>query len=157
MYNFYVTSDERKILRELAKKQLEYSQLPIMKERMDQWYRHNECNGEKPMIHIEIGTFEKDIIPELKCRTETGRAIELELYRNFINYEKIDDDRIVPPYYSISWDTYFQLFGVTIEKEHAMDSKGESVGHRFKYIINDLEEDFPKLGPSKYGVTEREP
>lgn len=68
------------------------------------------------MIHIEIGTFEKDIIPELKCRTETGRAIELELYRNFINYEKIDDDRIVPPYYSISWDTYFQLFGVTIEK-----------------------------------------
>jgi len=152
MYNFYVTPEDRKILRELAKKQLEYSQLPIMKERMEQWYRHNACEGERPMIHVEIWTFEKDIIPGLKCQTETGRRIELELYRNFINYERIDDDRIVPPYFQITWDTWFQLFGVKVEKEHAMTSEGESVGHRFKYVIKDLEEDFPKLGPSKYGV-----
>ncbi|HHW01042.1 MAG TPA: hypothetical protein GXX36_16020 [Clostridiaceae bacterium] len=152
MYSFYITSEDRKILRELAKKQLEYSQLPVMKERMEQWYKHNECEGERPMIHVEIWTFERDIIPELKCQTATGRTIELELYRNFINYERIDDDRIVPPYYSIRWDTWFQLFGVTIEKEHAVNSKGDDLGHRFKYIINDLEEDFPKLGPSKYGV-----
>ena len=102
MYNFYVTPDDKKILRELAKKQLEYSQLPIMKERIEQWYRHNELKGEKPMIHVEIGTFEKDIIPELQCQSETGRAIEQELYRNFINYERIDDDRVVPPYFPIS-------------------------------------------------------
>ena len=68
------------------------------------------------MIHVEIGTFEKDIIPELQCQSETGRAIEQELYRNFINYERIDDDRVVPPYFPISWDTHFQLFGVKIER-----------------------------------------
>lgn len=152
MYNFTVTHQDRQILRELAKKQLEYSQLPIMKERMEQWYRHNEGKGEKPMIHIEIWTFEPDILPAIKCQTETGRAIELGFYRNFINYERIDDDRVVPPYYPIMWDTWFKLFGVTIEKEHAKTTGGEGLGHRFKYIINDLEEDFPKLGPTEYGV-----
>lgn len=152
MYNFYVTPEERKCLRELAKKQLEYSQLPIMEERKQLWYKHNEGNSVRPMIHVEIWTFEHDILPEFKCETETGRAIELELYRNFTNYEKIDDDRIVPPYFPIQWDTYFKLFGVTIEKEHAVNSTGQNVGHRFKYIINDLEEDFPKLGPTEYGA-----
>ena len=152
MYNFYVTPEERKCLRELAKKQLEYSQLPIMEERKQLWYKHNEGNSVRPMIHVEIWTFEHDILPEFKCETETSRAIELELYRNFTNYEKIDDDRIVPPYFPIQWDTYFKLFGVTIEKEHAVNSTGQNVGHRFKYIINDLEEDFPKLGPTEYGA-----
>jgi hypothetical protein len=122
MYNFYVTSEDRIILRELAKKQLEYSQLPVMKERAEQWYRHNDGNGERPMIHIEIWTFEQDIIPKLRCQTDIGRVIELGLYRNFINYEMIDDDRVVPPYYPINWDTWFKLFGVTIEREHVKSS-----------------------------------
>lgn len=152
MYGFYVTPEDRKYLRELAKKQLEYSQLPIMEERKQLWYKHNEGNSVRPMIHVEIWTFEHDILPEFKCETETGRAIELEFYRNFTNYEKIDDDRIVPPYFQIQWDTYFQLFGVTVEREHAVNSKGQDIGHRFKYIIKDLEEDFPKLGPTKYGL-----
>lgn len=152
MVDFYVTPEDRFILRELAKRQLEYSQLPVMKERAELWYRHNEGNGTRPMIHVEIGTFEKDIIPALRCQTNAGRTIELELYRNFINYEMIDDDRVVPPYFPIHWDTWFKLFGVTIERVHAKSSEGQGIGHRFKYIITDLEKDFPKLGPSKYGV-----
>jgi hypothetical protein len=152
MVDFYVTSEDRVILRELSKKQLEYSQLPVMKERAKLWYKHNAGNGTRPMIHVEIGTFEPDIIPKLRCQTDTGRTIELELYRNFINYEMIDDDRVVPPYYPICWDIWFKLFGVTIEREHAKSAEGQGLGHRFKYIIADLEKDFPKLGPSKYGV-----
>jgi len=152
MHDLYITSEERTILRELAKKQLEYSQLPVMKERTEQWYRHNDGKGEKPMIHVEVRTFEQDIMPEPKCQTDTGRAIELGLYRNFINYEMIDDDRVVPPYYPIGWDTWFKLFGVTIEKEYANNPEGKGIGHRFRHIISDLEEDFPKLGPSEYGA-----
>lgn len=152
MHDLYITAEDRTILRELAKKQLEYSQLPVVEERAEQWYRHNGGYGEQPMVHVEIRTFEKDIIPKLRCLTDTGRAIELDLYRNFINYEMIDDDRVVPPYFPISWDTWFKPFGVTIEKEHAINSKGEGLGHRFRHIIADLEEDFPKLGPSEYGV-----
>ena len=55
MYNFYVTPEERKCLRELAKKQLEYSQLPIMEERKQLWYKHNEGNSVRPMIHVKYG------------------------------------------------------------------------------------------------------
>jgi hypothetical protein len=152
MYKFSITSGDRNILRELAKKQLEYSKLPIMEQRTKEWYKHNDLKGERPMIHVEIGTFEQDIVPKLKCETETGKSIETGFYRNFINFEMIDDDRVVPPYYPISWNTWFQLFGITVEREHVKSAQGEGLGHRFKYVIRDLEEDFPKLGPSKYGV-----
>jgi hypothetical protein len=152
MYNFSIIQEDCIVLRELAKKQLEYSQLPIMQERTRLWYKHNDLKGERPMIHIEIWTFEQDILPKLRCQTEIGRTIETALYRNFINYERIDDDRVVPPYYPIAWNTWFQLFGVNIEREHSEDSNSGNLGHRFKHIISDLEEDFQKLGQSTYGV-----
>lgn len=152
MYNFSITYGDRNILRELAKKQLEYSKLPIMEHRLKEWYKHNDLKGERPMIHVEIGTFEQDILPKLKCETEIGKSIEKGFYNNFINHEMIGDDRVVPPYYPIGWNTWFQLFGITIEREHVKSAQGEGLGHRFKYVIGDLEEDFHKLGATKYGV-----
>ncbi|NMA74420.1 MAG: hypothetical protein GX963_09730 [Bacteroidales bacterium] len=138
MIQFSIASEDRIILRELAKKQLGYSQLPIMQERIAQWLNHNEGNGTKPMIHVEIATFEPDIMPKLQCQSETGKKIELGFYRNFINYEQIDDDRVVPPYFPVHWDTWFHLFGAPIEKEHVSSPSGQGVGHRFKHIVADL-------------------
>lgn len=152
MYQFSVTTEDCTILRELAKKQLEYSQLPIMKERISQWYNHNGGMGVKPMIHIEMWTFEHEILPQLKCESENGRMIELQFYRSFTNFEKINDDRVVPPYFPVTWDTWFYLFGAPIEIEHVSNATGTGLGHRFKHIVHDLEEDYPKLSPAKYGV-----
>jgi hypothetical protein len=148
----YITPEDRLVLRELAKKQLEYSQLPIMHERAQLWYKHNDLKGERPMVYIEMWTFWDDIAPSFECQTETGRIIEKGFYNNILNHELIGDDKVVPPYYPIGWDVWFQLFGVTIETEHVNDAHGRNVGHRFKYIIDDLKRDFPKLGPSKYGA-----
>jgi hypothetical protein len=58
-----ITKKEIKFLRELAKKQREYSQLPIMKTREKFWTDHNDLKADKPPIHIELWTFEGDLLP----------------------------------------------------------------------------------------------
>ena len=58
---------EKNYLRDLARKQLELSQLPIMREREKLWYAHNACEGTRPMISVEEGHYWKEMAPELKC------------------------------------------------------------------------------------------
>ncbi|MGL6175320.1 MAG: hypothetical protein ACRC1P_12020 [Cellulosilyticaceae bacterium] len=144
-----ISSKDREIIRELAKKQYDYSQLPSMKETEKEWYKHNQLQGNRPMIHIEMGTFDKEIILGLlKCESEQARQIEASLYKNFLNHEICGDDRVVADFYGVSWRTYFRLFDRQITVTHAKDS----VGHQFNYIIKDLQEDLPNLGQTKFGV-----
>lgn len=96
-----ISAEERKYLRELAKKQLEYSMLPVMKEREERWYRHNDLKTEIPMIHFETWTCENDLLPTFKCTSKPARDIELQLNRAVLNHELIGDDRVVPSCYMI--------------------------------------------------------
>lgn len=152
MKDWTITIEEKNYLRELAKKQFEYSMLPIMKEREKLWYQHNDLKGPRPMLHFETWTFEKDILPELKCISEAARDIELHIQRDILNHEAIGDDRVVPSYYRIYWDTSFILFNLKVEAEHATNSNGDSLGHRFKYHISDLEKDLDMLQSSYYSI-----
>ncbi|MFR8468594.1 hypothetical protein BLA28_23850 [Eisenbergiella tayi] len=151
----YLISDkDKQILRETAKKQLELANMDSNKARIQEWYRHNALQGEKPMIHLEMGTFSQEIIPPLlKCEGTFAQQVETALYSNFLNQELFDDDRVTPDYFPIEYDTFFELFGIQIHVDHTQDASGkESLGHHFESIIEDLEEDYEKLKPSRYGV-----
>ena len=151
----YLISDSDKlILREIAKKQLELANRESNRQRIQEWYKHNALQGEKPMIHLEMGTFAQEIIPPLlKCGGAFARQVETSLYCNFLNQELFDDDRVTPDYYPVEYDTYFELFGIQIHVDHTQDASGkESLGHHFESIIEDLEDDYEKLKPSRYGV-----
>jgi len=102
-YNFQITKKEKEYLRELAKKYLDYANLPVMEERKKLWYDHNSLKGEKPVIVVEYYTFLNDIKPELKCESEAAREIELKLQMDIINYELIGDDKVISPYYTVDW------------------------------------------------------
>lgn len=143
-----ITQHDRDILRGLAKKQLEISQLPAIKERVSMWRDHNDLHGARPMIHIELGTFEHEIIPErLSCETLEGRSLETELYRSFVNYELFGDDYPVPDFFSLIINPWFLPFGLDVKVEYAQGSHG----HRFVHPIKDLAEALPSLGKSTFG------
>lgn len=154
MESLYVSSSDKAILRELAKQQLEYGKNQRNESLIKEWYKHNELQGSRPMIHLEAATFEQELLPQrMKCEGDFARRIEKQLYSNFLNEELFDDDRVTPDYFGISYDSFFTLFGIDIEVEQAFDSKGnKSVGHQFKLIINDLEQDYHKLKKSVFGV-----
>lgn len=152
MEDFSISLKEREYLRDLAKKQLEYSMLPIMKEREEAWYRHNDLKGEIPMIHFETWTCEKELLPDLKCESEAARRIELKLLRNVVNHELIDDDTVVPSFFMIEWDMDFLLFNLKVEREYSKDIEGRDIGHKFLHPIKDLYRDMHLLGPTYFSV-----
>ena len=149
---FMITAADREILRALAQRQLEAHHSPKNQERMALWKRHNACQGERPIIHIEMDTFEQEIIPPLlRCEGETARQLETALYRNFLNLTLLDDDWVVPDYFPVVWRTWFHPLGHEITRTFA-GGDSHSLGHQFNYVITDLEEDWEQVQPSRFGV-----
>lgn len=151
---YEVSGQDRQILRELAKKQLFYASQECNLKRREEWYRHNELQGERPLIHLEMGTFEQEILPErMRCTGDFARQLERALYCNFLNQELFDDDRVTPDYFAVGYDSYFTLFGLQVKVQGTKDAEGKtSVGHHFISQIEDFEEDWDKLGETQFGV-----
>lgn len=148
-----VSEQDRIILRDVAKQQWAWSQTPENKEIEQEWFRHHRFEKGRPMIHLELWTFKKDVIDKrLKCETPLARKIETTLYEQFLNAQLFGDDRVVPDYFPIYWQTEFNLFDIKIEVVHAEDGHGGDLGHQFQYVIGDLRADYHKLKSSTYGV-----
>ena len=128
---YEISREDKNILRELAKKQLEYANMPENVKRREEWYLHNDLKGERPMIHLEMATFEQEILPDrMRCSGAFARQVEKQLYGNFLNQELFDDDRVTPDHFGMGYDTYFTLFGIPIHVQETTDASGnKSVGH----------------------------
>ena len=146
-----ISKQDLVILRDLAKTQMEVASLPVMQERTREWFLHNDLKGKRPMIHLELWTFGDEIIPDkMRCEGEKAREIESSLLQSFLNYELFDDDRIVPPFYPLQIHVGFKLFNADIKRDHVADSKGRQIGHKFEYLIDDLEKDSQKLDQTQW-------
>lgn len=151
-YEFHVTLDERKYLRELAAKVLEYAHLPIMQERRRLWYNHNSLKGDRPMVVMEVESFEKDLLPPLQCTSDAAREIEYNLMKPIVNHELVDDDKVISPYYEVFWRINFRLLDLYIKTFHAKDNEGRDLGYAWQHPIRDLKSDFYLIKPSYYSV-----
>jgi hypothetical protein len=146
-----IPQDERIYLRELAGKQAEYAALPVMAIRKQMWYDLNdEHPTARPPVIVETWTFDRDFLPEdvFRCTSKVGRGIERQLLRNVRNHELIDDDKVIPDTYDISWFTDINEMGVEIGRETVQDAQGIETGYRFLHPLQDLERDLAKLQPA---------
>jgi len=148
-----ITAKERTRLRELAKKQWEYSQLPVMQERIREWKRHNRCQPGRPLVVMEMGTFWGDMIPPLQCQSPLAREIEASFLYDLVNFEEIGDDKVVSPYYSLSWwISLNQWGGLEIKRKAGVDAEGRQLGYAEEHPFKDLPNDLKTLQPSTFSV-----
>lgn len=149
-----MTLKDRERLRYLAAKQAEIASSDKNIERVELWKRHNMCKGERPVIHIEVDTFAHEAIkPFLECEDKMARDIEYKLLHNMVNLDVFDDDMVVPPYFMVKYNTWFNLFGHKIKRSVMKKADGTEMGHHFEHIIDDLSDDFDKiLSPSDFGL-----
>ena len=147
-----ITSDERRYLRELARKQREYAALPIMAERTALWYRHNALQGERPVVVMEMGTFERDMLPDPRCTSPAAIEIERSLLRPIISHEEVDDDKVVPDHFSVNWRIHIDEFGIEIPTDRAEDAQGRAIAYHWQHPIKTLKQDFGKLKPATFSV-----
>lgn len=147
-----IAPKERTVIRDLAKKQFEYSNLPKMQELTRLWYDHNDLRGKRPMFTIETWTFNQEIPREYKCTSNIACQIEDAFISAFANHEYIGDDVVIPPFFPVRIKNWFQPFGIDVEAIYAPNS----IGHQFKHKIKNLEENFSMLEKSEYGTLGRE-
>ena len=148
---WYLPDEERVYLRELARKQAEYASLPVMAERRQRWVDLNDAHpGARPPVIVETWTFDRDFLPPevFRCSSAVGRSIEIQLLRNIRNHELINDDKVIPDTFDISWCVDIDEMGVAIVSETIPDAQGIETGYRFLHPIKDLERDFHLLKPA---------
>ncbi|MBS5521819.1 MAG: hypothetical protein KHX56_06045 [Clostridiales bacterium] len=149
-----ISKKDRNRLRELARRQMENAMKESNQKKIKLWYKHNDLQGERPMLHLELWTFAQEIIPPLQtCTDPWARAIEYQLYLNFLNQELFDDDKVTLPTYDISYDTWFCLFDIPVLQTFGTDGAGhQTLGQHFEPVIQDLEDDYFKLKESTFGA-----
>ncbi|MDR1174442.1 MAG: hypothetical protein LBK83_03070 [Treponema sp.] len=133
-------------LRELAKKQLEYSKLPVMDERKTLWYLHNKVSGVRPMVVMEEGTFINDILPKQFCSHPVAVSIERQINQVIAAYEIFDDDKVVPDFFPVYFDIDVDFLGLKINCSYA----DNSVGFHLNPIFETIEEGLPIIKPSVF-------
>ena len=144
-----VTTEERKFLRELARRQREYAGLDVMEKRRALWYRHNRCEDPTPLIVMEDLTFEKELLPPSQCTTPFAKELELTMNRILTSHEKIGDDKVAPGYLPLELKIDYDLFDGAVHIVHS-EEEPDSVGYQYEHLIETLEEDFSKLRHSRY-------
>ncbi|MCL2003678.1 MAG: hypothetical protein FWG72_06715 [Oscillospiraceae bacterium] len=145
-----ISKKDRQILRDLAAKQMELAHSPQTAKLRDEWTLHGTFDSaSRPMILIETGTFQNDVILKLmRCEGKEARELERELLMGVVNHTLFGDDTVVKDYVPVIPHRYFVPFGIEVKQERA----GESLGHQFIHVINDLEQDFHKFGKSRFGI-----
>lgn len=151
-----INNEDRMILRELAKKQLELANEPINQERKKIWYKHNALQWDIPLVHLDAWSLYHEIVdPKLKCEGEFARLVERELYKNFINQDWFDDDRVTPDRFGWNYDTGFKAFDLDTKQEFVtgkQENEDSGLGMHFVPVMEDLEEEFDSLKPSTFWV-----
>ena len=141
-----VTARDRKILRDLAKRQADLAREDRNKSLRTLWKEHNAYRGSRPMVTVETDTLAQDLLPQkMLCETEIARQIEYNLLLKQINYVVFKDDSVLPPYYPVRHYTYIRPFGLDVKV-----TRTEGVGHHFEPQIEDLGKDFSLLNKSTF-------
>lgn len=140
-----ISQQDRDRLRALAGKQTALAGSDAMRRLMADWKRHGAFDpASRPMVRIEVNTFENDILPGLmQCASEPARQIERTLLKNMVNHELFGDDTLVPDHYAVRRKAHFVPFGLPVRREGT-----DGIGHQFIPYLRDLDVDDAKLGPS---------
>nr|MBR4282054.1 hypothetical protein [Clostridia bacterium] len=147
-----VSQKDREILRDIARWQLELANSPRNKQLYADWMANgaNKTQATRPLIRIEINTFEHQILPPLmKCEGEEARRIEQQMLRPIVNFTQFWDDTLVPDYYAVEDHCEFTPFGLPVKRQET-----GGLGHHFVPYLHDLEADDHLLGKSTFAIHE---
>ena len=89
-----MNTEERQVIRELAKQFREQAELPVMEERRKLWFEHNDLKTTKPVIAVFPENAWHEIIKaeDLECEDELARKMEWLLRARLFRSRVIQDD-----------------------------------------------------------------
>jgi hypothetical protein len=97
-----VSSRDRQIIREHARRVAEVAAWPAQAEKRRLWLSHNALGQTRPLIFADPENAWYELIPsdQLRCESNLARLWEFKLLKELYWAEKIKDDRVVEPYFT---------------------------------------------------------
>jgi hypothetical protein len=92
-----ILSEDRTILRELAKRVADIAALPIQGERRELWKAHNSLGQVRPLILLFPEGSWQELLPHsvLQCQDEEARRMEWPLRSRIYHHEHFQDDTVI--------------------------------------------------------------
>ena len=141
-----ISQKDRAILREVAKQQAELAASKRNQELYKLWLTSGGKNQQRPMIRIELGTFEHEVLPGLmQCEGAEARAMERQMRMPMVNFTMFEDDELVPDHFGVSVSGSIVPYGLPVKRQETA-----GLGHHFIPYLHDLEEDEHLLGKSTW-------
>ncbi|MGQ9608331.1 MAG: hypothetical protein ACUVWN_03450 [bacterium] len=99
-----ISSEERDILLDLAKRVAEIADMPIMAERREAWKKHNSLKSRRPMMLIFPEGSWGELLPHstLKCTDNVARGIEWNLRSRIYYFDHFQDDTVIEKEWVVS-------------------------------------------------------
>lgn len=97
--NVRIEAEDRRYLRELAKRLAEIGNLPIQRERVEKWTAHNDLEGDEPLVLVFPEGSWRELLPdsELVTTGELCRGYEMYLRQKIYYHEYLPDDNPIEP------------------------------------------------------------
>ena len=148
-----VTDHDRDILLGLAQRVRAIADGPRNCEILRQWYLHDECKAERPLLLTETDGGVQLVVPDfqLRCKEEWARGQEYGFLNTLIHVETIGDDWPVDPYVNCGWHYQISDYGLPFHQTRPEESGVRGANH-IDAVIKDLETEFHKLKPRTFGV-----
>jgi hypothetical protein len=98
-----VTSHDRTVLRDLARRVAEAAQRDVMEERRRLWHAQNSLRAARPLVFISPEGSWIELIPRaaLECEEDEARGIEMGLRQRLYAAEHFDDDQVCDDTYPV--------------------------------------------------------
>lgn len=146
-----ILESDRKILRDLANKQLEFAHSEQNANILKKWDALAQGKRETPTVRLLFSNFTHEVItPRMRCEGEAARGLEWQLLSTLVGRELFDDDTPISPTFDVSWRTHVSPFGIQPKRTRA--SGKNAMGFHIDPVVEDLEEDMDKLRGGNFGV-----
>ncbi|MCU0872500.1 MAG: uroporphyrinogen decarboxylase family protein [Pirellulaceae bacterium] len=146
-----ISPQDRRVIRDLADKWMEFAALPVMNERKRLWRAVHDLRAERPVILFETAWIDKYVADgEVLCEDPFLRSIEKNMRITLRQAEELGDDLVIEPHYQLGWKMLFSDYGVPVEIRTA-PGKDESIAYSFSFPIA-TPEDVQKLKPRTFAV-----
>jgi len=149
-----ISLHDREILREIARRHLEYAHSPENEAILKKWDALAHGRRETPTVRLLFSNFTHEVImPRLRCEGEEARRIEAGMLSKLCGRDLFDDDTPISPTYDLSWSTWVRPFGISPRRTK---SSTAATGYHIDPIIGDLQEDLDMLRGGSFGVKREE-
>ncbi len=143
-----ITTHDRTILRDLAKRVADIAALPVQAERRTLWAKHNSLRATRPLILIFPEGSWQELLPRdtLRCEGDRARDIEWHLRARIYYHEHFADDTVVENEWVVHKVIHNSGWGLVAQHIDSPDARG---AWRFDPVIKepaDLKKlKFPKV------------